>query len=300
MSTKLVEPRIKYLLGVDGGGTGTRALVASADGRVLGRGEAGPSALGQGVGQAWMQVERAVGAAFKDAELMAPAWSQCALCAGLSGVHHDAYRDEFESLLPEFAHKVIVTDGYAMLVGAHVGQPGLLVASGTGSVGEALYPDGTHAVVGGWGFPVGDEGSGAWLGLAAVALAQAAIDGRVRAGTLAHSVWEHCGANRHDMARWVAIAHQFEYAQLAPRVFACEDSDPHARRLLERAVAELQAMVVALDPQGTLPIAVSGSVGERLRERLDPQVRQRCVDVAMGPVEGALLLLQKSLGAHHE
>ena len=66
------------------------------------------------------------------------------------------------------------------LLGAHEGRPGAIVAAGTGSVGEALRRDGLRVAVGGWGFPVGDEGSGAWLGLRAMRETHRAIDGRAR------------------------------------------------------------------------------------------------------------------------
>ena len=182
-----------------------------------------------------------------------------------------------------------------MLLGAHAGRPGLVVAAGTGSVGEALYADGRHEVVGGWGFPVGDEGSGAWLGLKAVHVAQTAIDGRSSAGPLARAVWARCGATRQDMAEWVAQSRQFAYAQLAPLVFDCAASDPAAAALLALAAQELEAIALALDPQQTLPVAVCGSIGALLRERMSRALGRRFAVAAMGPAEGALLMLRKAL-----
>jgi glucosamine kinase len=64
-------------------------------------------------------------------------------------------------------------------LGAHGGGPGAIVAAGTGSIDEALRHDGEHVSVGGWGYPVGDEGSGAWLGMCAMREAQLASDGRL-------------------------------------------------------------------------------------------------------------------------
>ena len=57
---------IAYQIGIDGGGTGTRARLVSAQGAVLGFGASGPSALGQGVDQAWEHVTQAIDAAFAD------------------------------------------------------------------------------------------------------------------------------------------------------------------------------------------------------------------------------------------
>jgi glucosamine kinase len=170
-----------------------------------------------------------------------------------------------------------------------------MVAAGTGSVGEVLRSDGGHAVVSGWGFPVGDEGSGAWLGLNAVRIAMCAMDGRAPVGRLAQSVWAHCGSTRHEMAVWAAQSAQFAYAQVAPLVFECADSDPAAANLLVQAAQDLESVASALDPEGRLPVVLCGSIGKKLKDRMSPALRQRCVEAAMGPVEGALWLLKKSL-----
>lgn len=292
---------VEFLLGVDGGGTGTRVIVARPDGSVLARGEAGPSALGQGISAAWVQVQKAIAAGFKQAGLAQPQtpsdWQRCAMAAGLSGIHNLQQRDAFQAELPPFAKVVLETDGYTMLIGAHSGKPGLVVAAGTGSVGEVLRADGSHAVVGGWGFPVGDEGSGSWLGIHAVRIAQAAMDGRTSAGMLAQKVWAFCGATRQDMAAWCAKAGQFAYAQVAPLVFECENADRQADALLAQAARDLEAVAYALDPQRALPVAICGSIGNRLKSRMAPELQGRCVEPAMGPAEGALWLLQQSLGA---
>lgn len=219
------------------------------------------------------------------------------MAAGLSGVHNQKFLDSFLAQLPPTAEVIAVSDGYTMLLGAHAGNPGVVVASGTGSVGEALYADGSHQVAGGWGFPVGDEGSGAWLGLQAVRVAQAAMDGRASVGALAQRVWQHCGGTRQALGDWVAGAGQFAYAQVAPLVFDAEALDAAAAHMLAQAAQELLDVVHALDPAGKLPVAVCGSIGARLQSRMASALSNRLVEPAMGPEEGALLLLLQGRGA---
>jgi glucosamine kinase len=287
---------IEFLVGVDGGGTATRALLAGRDGTVLGHGQAGPSALAYGAAAAWREVELATLRAFESAGVPAPLrWDRCALGAGLAGATHPPWRDAFVAADIGFARLAVDTDGFAMLLGAHAGRPGVVVAAGTGSVGEVLRADGSRGSVGGWGFPVGDEGSGAWLGLRAVRVAQSAMDGRSTAGVLAKKVWAACGADRDTLIAWCARAGQFAYAQLAPMVFEAEADDPLAARLLQRAVLELEAVADALDPHGELPLAVSGSVARRLAPRLLARLRSRCVEPAAGPDAGALALIRQAL-----
>ena len=289
---------VEFLVGVDGGGTGTRAILARPDGTILARGDAGPSALGQGIAAAWAQVHAAITSAFVVADLRQPAWSRIAMAAGLSGVHTTELADAFRSELPPFGKVLLETDGYTMLIGAHAGQPGVMVTAGTGSVGEVLRSDLSHGVVGGWGFPVGDEGSGSWLGLQAVRIAQAAMDGRAPAGPLAHQVWGLCGQTRQELAAWCASAAQFAYSQVAPKVFECENSDPAAAELLQQAAHDLESIADALDHSHSLPVAICGSIGIRLQHRMTKLLRDRCVEAAMGPAEGALWLLQQFLRAH--
>ncbi len=284
---------VEFLIGVDGGGTATRALLARRDGAVIGHGLAGPSALGQGIAAAWIQVQLAISNAFATAGLPVPPWERCALGAGLSGVSNRPWRDEFVARNVGFVQLEAETDSYTMLLGAHGGAPGAIVAAGTGSIGEVLRPDGSRFTVGGWGFPVSDEGSGAWLGLRAVRLAQCAMDGRINAGTLVRHVWATCGGDRDALQAWCDHAGQFAYAQLAPAVFNAEASDPAAAQLLSRAVSSLEAIALALDPQGGLPLTVCGSIGRRLAGRMSPAVRSRLVDAADGPAAGALTLIRR-------
>ena len=286
---------IAYLIGVDGGGTGTRVAVAQPDGTVLAHGLAGPSALGQGIGPAWHNIIQAIEAAFKSIARPVPAWSVCAMGAGLSGISHAPWAVAFNAQNPGFVKLVLDTDAHTMLLGAHGGQPGVMVAAGTGSVGEVLRCDGSRSGVSGWGFPVGDEGSGAWLGLRAMALAQQAQDQRRAPSPLTTAVQASCGTSRDALQGWCAAAGQFEYAQLARLVFECAPADPAANVLLTEAATALDAMAVALDPGGTLPLAVCGSIGQTLKPRLAKATLARCVEARFDAPFGALLLLRTAL-----
>ncbi len=286
---------IEYLLGVDGGGTGTRVLLATRSGAVLAEASGAPSALGQGVGAAWHNILAAVRQTFYVARRPVPDWSVCAMGAGLSGVHHQPWADEFVATSPGFAHIAIENDAYTALLAAHGGRPGCMVAAGTGSVGEALYADGSRRQVSGWGFPVGDEGSGAWLGLRAMAHAQEAMDWRVSGGALAASIHQRCGSHRDALQDWCANAGQNEYAQLTLTVFDCAASDPAAEALLVDATVAIERMAHALDPHAALPLAIYGSVGRQLMPRLASATRARCVASPQDAVHGALTLVHQSL-----
>jgi len=286
----MANVRIGYFIGVDGGGSGTRARVLAADGRFVGEGEAGPSGLSQGVAQAWAHVQEAIAAAFGGTPAAA---GECALGLGLAGAHDAALRAACATAAPRYGALVVDTDSHAALLGAHGGRPGIVVIAGTGSIGEALYANGRRRVCGGWGFPVGDEGSGAWLGLRAMAVAQRAADGRGSAGPLARAVWQHAGGSDETTLRaWCLGAGQQRYARLAPLVFDHEAADPAAARLIERALDAIAAMACALD--ATLPVATTGSIGKRLAPRLPRPLSERIVAPAGDALDGALRLARQA------
>jgi glucosamine kinase len=201
------------------------------------------------------------------------------------------HRAAFVAAAPAYARLVLDTDAAASLAGAHRDSPGAVVLAGTGAVGEALRRDGSRVSASGWGFPVGDEGSGAWLGLRAMAEAQRALDGRAPAGALARALWAACGAEREALLGWCERAGQRAYARLAPLVFETAVADPAAAALLARAARSLDAVVRALDPAAELPLVVGGSVGRRLAPRLAAEARARLVEPAGDAADGALLLL---------
>jgi glucosamine kinase len=296
-SERAARHAIRYVAGVDGGGTGTRARLQDLTGMLLGEGEAGPSGLGQGVAQAWRHVMQALDAAFAAAGLPPAPPVQLALGLGLAGAGVAAQREAFLRADPGYALCVLDNDGVTQLLGAHGGGPGLVVAAGTGSVAAACYADGRTAQAGGWGFPVGDEGSGAWLGLRAMQHAQAVLDGREAPTLLSQTVFDQVGSTASALLAWCAEAGAPHYAHLAPLVFAeAERGDTTAQALLQAAADELQRLVQALQAgQPPLPVVASGSVGMRLATLWPPALRERVVPPEGDSADGALLLVRAAL-----
>ncbi|WP_269632028.1 BadF/BadG/BcrA/BcrD ATPase family protein [Pelomonas sp. BJYL3] len=287
---------VRYHVGVDGGGTGTRVKLADAAGRVLGQGEAGPSALGQGVAQAWRHILDALQQAAGQAGLSSVPLAECALGAGLSGANLLADAQDFIRTQPGFAAVLLENDGFTTVLGAHGGRPGVVVAAGTGTVGEVLRPDGSRGIASGWGWITGDEGSGAWLGLRAMGHAQQAMDGRVPVSQLALAVWEVAGRDRESILAWCAAAGQHGFASLAPRVLdAAEAGDKPAQALRMQAVVALEQLAHSLDPQEELPLALAGSIAKRLLAHFSGNIRARCVESQGDSADGALLLVGSAL-----
>jgi glucosamine kinase len=286
---------IDYLIGVDGGGTGTRVRLAAPGGAELAQASGGPSALARGIANAWTTIEGAVQEAFAKIGITAVPRASCAIGLGLAGVHNKEWAAAFIAANPGYAALALDTDGFTTLMGAHGGRPGVIVAIGTGSVGEAMLEDGTKVEVGGWGFPAGDEASGAWMGLRALNHIEHVLDGRAEGRAFAREVIDFCGGSRDAVQVWLGKATQTTYAGLARFVLAHGETDPVARAILEHAGQEVAGIADALDRSHTLPLALCGGLGEALRAWLPPDTLARCVPAQGDSAAGALRMIRRHL-----
>jgi glucosamine kinase len=240
---------MRYVVGLDGGGTQTTVAVAEVSGRELLRYK-GPAGLVDP--RHPEQSARALAKTVREALALAGIGGQsAAFCAGLAGVGNDAERDVVQATLAAagIAERVTVrTDGEIALEGAFRGGPGILLIAGTGSVAYGRGEDGRTARCGGWGMIVGDEGSGYWIGRSALQRALCSDDGRAEATGLLPRLLEVLSlAGPREIPPWAGRATKAHIAALVPHVVALADAgDTAAREILDDAAKELAAHVVAL------------------------------------------------------
>src|SRR5450631_85200 len=150
----------QYFLGVDGGQSGTTAIIGDENGRVLGVGRGGPSNQGGEAG--FIQaIASTLREACAQAGLEAAKVNFSSACLGFSGG-----LGEKQPLLAQIftSDRVVVTDDATVaLSGALAGEPGVVVISGTGSIAFGRNAEGRTARAGGWGYLFGDEGGGFWI-----------------------------------------------------------------------------------------------------------------------------------------
>jgi len=289
---------IDFLIGVDGGGTGTRVRLADSKGAEIAQGAGGPSGLGLGIARAWTSVQEAAGQAFAAAGIAPPPLDRIAIGLGLAGVHNKQWAAEFVAANPGYATIRLETDAFTTLMGAHGGAPGAIVAIGTGSVGEVLRADGSRQEVGGWGFPAGDEASGGWIGLRAIGHIEQVLDGRRERSAFADDLIAACGGGRDAIQVWLGQATQTTYASLAPLVLrhgSTEAADPVARAILLDAGSEVAAIAHALDPESRLPLALCGGLGAALRDFLPSGLLARTTPPQGDSAAGALRMIMKAI-----
>lgn len=237
------------VIGVDAGGSHTAAVVAAPDGRILGRADGAPGALRPGRADlSAAAIADAVRRAAARAALSLPAR---AMVVGAAGAGRELEQAELGAALDAvaLARRVkVVGDGEIALAAAFGSEPGILIEAGTGSIAYARTPDGRVHRAGGYGWQMGDEGGGYWLGRRALTAAAAALDGRGEQTTLGARIMTALELRDFDdLVRWAAAATPPQVAALAPQVLnAAGEGELVARRAVEDAAAELAALVAAL------------------------------------------------------
>jgi glucosamine kinase len=277
------------VLAIDAGGTGTRAELRNRDGTLLGRAQAGPGNLFQnreGALAATLAAWRGCcAAAGLDPDRAGPATCMSAGYAGLSAPGAAA---DVRAACAAFAAVRLSSDAYTALIGAFEGAPGALMVIGTGTAGAVLDASGRVRQLGGWGFPAGDGGSGAWIGLQ---LAGAWLDWRDGIGE-ASLLWPSITAalpdDRAALLHWMRTARSAEYGALARFVpDALAAGDPVARDVVERATTLLLRLARGLTAEPGIRLALIGGLAPLFAPRLD---------AALGP---GILALDRPPSALH-
>lgn len=279
-----------FFLGVDGGGTGCRARIEDEAGTVLGQGLSGPATTRLGIEPAW-----AFGAAIDEAGLGPAEIARIRAGIGLAGIGRKGALDALKAIAHPFASIAFVSDGVGACLGAHSGQDGAIVIAGTGSIGLG-FVDGRDLRVGGYGFPISDEGSGADLGLKAVRLALRAHDGRYERTALLAEVMQRFKDDPMEAVAWMDRASATDYAALAPMVIRHADQgDAAGRRIVQGAAEQVDTFVRVLFDKGAPRVTLLGGLSSPLEPWLAPDVRRRLKPADGDAVSGAIILAKRSL-----
>ncbi len=272
------------VLAVDGGGTGCRAALADAQGRVLGMGEAGPANISIETESACANILGAARAAIAAAGQGHPDDLNAVL--GLAGANVSASAERLQAMLP-FRRTRIVTDVVTATAGALGTGDGIVAAMGTGSV-FAVQAGGQFRQYGGRGFLLGDEGSGAVLGRTLLAEALRADDGFAPMTPLLQDILRELGGVE-GVISFGLRAKPAEFGRFAPRIVSAKD--PAAARIMDAAVAQIGDMISALQQGRDLPVIFLGGLGGHYADRLAGRWDIRA-PLGTG-LDGALLLARQ-------
>ncbi|NOZ56318.1 MAG: hypothetical protein GXO73_05925 [Calditrichaeota bacterium] len=303
----------EVVVGVDGGGTSTNVAVVALDGRVLARAQGGTSNYQVIGGEKLAEVLReTIEAALQKAKVEVPQVRH--LVVALAGVGRPSDREAVSKVVANLGlsqRSTVDSDAAAALAGAFAGGEGIIVISGTGTICFGKGADGRVERSGGWGYLLGDEGSGYWIGQQALIAALKDLDGRGPRTALREALEKHLGVERID--RVIPRVYQGDLdragvAALAPLVFeVAAQGDAVAQEIVNRAGEELGRLAAAVAKRltwstDTVKIAPIGSVFKQ-RAVLEPGmkrvldeagVKHAIVDPLLDPALGAAVIgLQK-------
>lgn len=289
-------------IGVDGGASNCRLRLEDASGKLLGCGRAGLASIKWSVAETWNSIMTAFIAAAQEAEIdiKNPNY-RFHLGCGLAGCEIPQACKEFLDKTPTiFATKCLQSDAYTACLGAHDGQDGAIIIVGTGVVSVQIE-NGNIVTVGGWGFPHGDEGSAAWLGMEAIRLTTQWLDGRYKVTSPLLSAIAHKFTNdTAQLVTWANKANAGAFATLAPQIIQHADNgDSNAIMLLQRAAQEIDkiGVVLAKKTQGekTLPCCLLGGLAPFIEKWLGKDLNSRLVPCKHDAMVGAILMVKNRL-----
>ncbi len=298
------------VIGVDGGGTHTRAILVGRDGEVLG------AASGEGSNFQLVGID---GLEVLLTDLLAPLLHICGgevqcLCLALAGAGRADEQAHISERITQRQWSPCVrveSDAHAALVGAHAGGAGVIAIAGTGSIVLGKGEDGRMVRAGGWGPLLGDEGSGYDMGLCGIKAVLAALDGCGRDTGLVEALRAALG-----LADWTQVVagvyggaiDRPRIAALAPEVFALAAAeDEVARDIVVTAGMGLGIRIAAvarrLDFSRHFSLAYSGGAfasGSPLQVAVESALATLTFPVKMNrvrlpPVFGAVLLAWERL-----
>jgi len=299
------KERKRWVIGVDGGGTKTRAAIADTRGQVAAvvTGDASNA-----LSRPWADVERTLRELIEILLRRVDTGSDdvAALYLGLAGAERTSVANRIESAFgQEWQGRLLIdSDATAALYAGTWGQPGIVLIAGTGSIAYAIDRREQRHRVGGWGYLLGDEGSGFDLGKQAVTAVLRAFDGRGEPTSLTEALLAYYAIQ--SPAELIAPIYgsdnpRKKLADCSRLVEqAAEAGDHVALRIIQQAAASLAELVHACQRRmdETLPVVLAGgllSSDTRLRREFEMLTAFELFTPAVPPVIGALVAGMKRI-----
>ena len=248
---------------LDIGGTNTRGALFSDEREMLARAQGPGGALSLGVDTA----ETAIRGVWQEiTEHVATEQRQTRVGIGIAGNGLTERVVALKQRLSDFAEITIVGDGYGALLAATEGRPGAMISVGTGVAALRLHEDGWTQSISGWGFPGGDRGSGAWIGLQVMSALTRHFDDVTLDPPMSESFVAQAlaiiGHTEEGIQDWLTTGRAWQYARLVPIVVeGCALNDPFCRMVFRSAAQEIADVGRALYPEGDGTVHLMGGLG---------------------------------------
>lgn len=283
-------------LGIDGGGSKTKAIVVNENNEILGTGISGPGNPLHGFEQAIFSITEAAQLALKNAGLSHMKLIELNAGVGLAGVNLPILFNKMQAWQHPFKQLFLAHDLLIACLGAHGGQDGAVIVSGTGSCGFSFI-DGKEMILGGYGIPQGDQGSGAWFGVEAIKTVLLSLDGIVQPSLMNSLILRKLDCvDTASLVETVAGKTATFYAQLANIVFdAAEQGDKLATKIVKEGAEYINSVAHALLKNKHIRIALLGGIASRLKPNLDTDIQIQLIEPIYAPEFGAVIFSRQAL-----
>ena len=307
----------RYYLGVDGGGTNCRVRLADENLNTLAEVKNGRSNLQIDDGEpAYKAILDGTRDAFVAAGLDYAETANTYACFGMAGGRMDSARAEFAARDWPFAGVRVYDDIDIAHAGALGGEEGGVIIVGTGSAAMSIV-EGKRYQAGGWGFPTGDQMSGAILGRELMRYSVEAEDGLVDSSPLTKAVIQQLGGNNQAVMSWAFATGldlkiissdgsegcddaligraPAEFGKLMPLFIEHLDKgDPVAQKMLDIELAYIDTYANWFKKHGAQVMAIVGGFGQRLFPRLEQRYGNFVALPKFEPLHGAIILAKQN------
>ncbi|MEM9223013.1 MAG: BadF/BadG/BcrA/BcrD ATPase family protein [Pseudomonadota bacterium] len=283
------------LIGIDGGATGCRVAIALGEpSNVIATATGGPANVSVDLDGAIARVRATIDAARNRAGIAESAARQAVVHAGFAGVMSGDMAARVAEALA-LKHCRVTDDGPTSVAGALGDNDGVVLAVGTGTIVTARR-GGNLRTVGGWGFALADQASGAWLGRGLMERTLLCHDGLETHSAITRATLQLYGGEPARIADFATAAKPHEFAALAPEIVAAASAgDAHGKALMAAGADYLHGALRALDTAPSDTICLTGGVGPHYRKYLRAGLRD-AVKAPLGTaLDGALNLAAQRL-----
>lgn len=294
----MTNKKIPLFVGVDGGGSKSRLYIQNQQGYLLGKAVAGMGSIRISVDRAWESIHQAFQEALKQAQISLDNDKyEFYAGMGLAGCEVKPKVKDFLSRPHPFKKLVLNSDGYCACLGAHNCKDGAIIIIGTGIVGFEIIGKSIMRTSG-WGFPYGDEGAGAWLGLELIRYTSQWLDGRREKDELLETVYAKFNQDWDYFAAWMDGAKSTEYATWVPLIVEfAQKKDPFAIELLKRSGQEVDKLFYALRKKAgayadSIYYSLFGGVSSFVQPWVCDELKARLVPRQYDGTQGALFMIQ--------
>jgi glucosamine kinase len=282
-------------IGVDAGGSHCRARLTDAAGTVLGTGQSGPANTRIGVDLLHERLLETCMAAVAEAGLGTADLSRIHAGMGIAGINRMGMKQKLREKSFPFASLSLTSDAVIANLGAHMGADGATLIIGTGSVGIIKLGEDSLSI-GGYGFPISDEGSGAALGLSAIRHALRALDGRTKPTSLSHEITKQFDHVTSRVVAWMDEATPTNYASFAPLVMDyAENGDEIALSIVREGALHVERFIETIFAKGAPRCCMVGGLSARMKPWLRARIASQISEPLGDALDGALLLAGRPL-----